>query len=206
MTTDAPRWRDLRAGAEAALREAGVPDPVSEARWMVERISGYEGAELVASEAEKATARARDHLAAMLERRAGGEPLQYVLGVWSFRRLELLVDRRVLIPRPETEVTAEVAIEEVVRLGARRGAADPWKSPAQTAYTVVDLGTGSGALALALAAELPDAEVWATDANEDALAVARANLAGAGLPATRVRLVEGDWFDALPPSLRARLR
>jgi release factor glutamine methyltransferase len=172
---------------------------------MVERVSGYDGGELVAAEAEPATARAQDHLDAMVARRAGGEPLQYVLGVWSFRGLELLVDRRVLIPRPETEITAEVAIDEAVRLGARRGAADPWKLPEQTAYAVADLGTGSGALALALAAELPDAEVWATDASDSALAVARANLAGAGLPATRITLAAGDWFDALPHSIDFRV-
>lgn len=199
-------WRDLRARAERDL--AGIPyvaEPSVEARWLLERVSGYEAAELVASESEPATARAHEHLADMVARRAAGEPLQYVLGAWSFRGLDLFVDPRVLIPRPETEVTADVAIEEALRLGARRGAANPWVG-ASTTYTVVDLGTGSGALALALAAELPDAEVWATDVSEDALAVARANLAGAGLPATRVRLVAGSWFDALPRELQRRLR
>ena len=197
-------WRDLRTRAEAALRDAGVADPALEARWMVERASGYESAELIVAEAEPTTDRARAHLQAMVERRAAGEPLQYVLGVWSFRGLDLLVDRRVPIPRPETEFTAEVAIDEATRLGARRGAPDPWAGGATT-YTVADLGTGSGAIALALASELPDAEVWATDASEDALAVARANLAGAGLPATRVRLTAGDWFDALPRALAFRM-
>jgi release factor glutamine methyltransferase len=204
-TTERATWRALRVRAERELRDSGVPDPASEARWMVEHVSGYEGSELVASEREPATARAADHLAAMLERRTGGEPLQYVLGEWSFRGLDLLVDRRVLIPRPETEVTAEVAIEEVERLGGRRGPPEPWSGTA-TAYAVADLGTGSGALALALATELPDAEVWATDASADALAVARANHAGAGQPAVRVRLARGDWFDALPGELRGKLR
>ncbi len=171
---------------------------------MVERVSGYESAELIVAEMEPATESANAHLLTMLERRAAGEPLQYVLGVWSFRGHDLLVDRRVLIPRPETEVTAEVAIEEATRLGARRGEPDPW-SGGSTTYAVADLGTGSGAIALALAAELPDAEVWATDASDDALAVARANLAGAGLPATRVRLVKGDWFDALPRPFEFRV-
>jgi len=202
---DQHSWRDLRAGAERALRDAGVPDPGSEARWMVEHVSGYAGAELVVSEGEAATARGAEHLEAMLARRAGGEPLQYVLGEWPFRDLDLLVDSRVLIPRPETEVTAEVAIEEAERLGARRGAPDPWAGTATT-YAVADLGTGAGALALALASELPDAEVWATDVSEEALAVARANLAGAGQPAVRVRLVRGEWFVPLPAALRGRLR
>jgi release factor glutamine methyltransferase len=140
----------------------------------------------------------------MLDRRAAGEPLQDVLGRWQFLDLELFVDRRVLIPRPETEIVAQVAIEEAVRFGGRRGPSDPWT--VDTAYVVADLGTGSGALALALATELPDAEVWATDVSEDALAVARANLAGIGSAATRVRLASGTWFAALPGELRGRLR
>jgi release factor glutamine methyltransferase len=67
--------------------------------------------------------------------------------------------------------------------------------------TAVDLGTGSGAIAISLAVERPKVDVWATDRSADALAVARANLAGAGRPAARVRLLEGDWYDALPPEL-----
>ena len=98
-----------------------------------------------------------------------------------------------------------MAIVEAARLGARRGRRSAW-SGTTTAYAVADLGTGSGALALALATELPDAEVWATDRSAAALAVAWANLAGAGTDATRVRLTEGDWFDALPDALRGRLR
>ena len=75
-----------------------------------------------------------------------------------------------------------------------------------TDYLVVDLGTGSGAIALALATELSDAQVWATDESADALAVARANVAGNGAAGARVRLVHGDWFDALPAALRGRVR
>jgi len=172
---------------------------------MVERVSGYDGVELVVGEHEPATEPAVDHLERMLARRAAGEPLQYVLGRWQFLGLDLLVDRRVLVPRPETEVVAQVAIDEVVRLGGRRGARDPW-SGAGAAYRVADLGTGSGALALALAVELPDAEVWATDVSDDALAVARANAAGLGSAATRVRIAAGSWFDALPEELRGSLR
>jgi release factor glutamine methyltransferase len=130
--------------------------------------------------------------------------LQYVLGSWGFCGLDLLVDRRVLIPRPETETVVEHAIAEVERLGERVGKADPWGG-ALTHYAVADLGTGSGALALALAAALPDAEVWATDVSEDALAVAQANLAGAGTNAARVRLAGGSWFRALPETLRGSL-
>lgn len=116
-----------------------------------------------------------------------------------------MVDRRVLIPRPETEVVAEVALDELVRRGARVGRHDPW-SAGVTEFAVADLGTGSGALALALVSELPDAAVWASDADPDALAVARANLSCIGSAATRVRLLESDWFDAFPDVLRGGFR
>ena len=155
------------------------------------RAAGLEPSEYHASVDLPATRRTVGFFDQMLARREKGEPLQYVVGRWSFRTLELVVDRRVLIPRPETEVVVEHALAEARRLGAR---------------TVVDLGTGSGAIALSLAAELgPEVEVWATDRSADALAVARANLTGIGRAATRVRLVEGDWFAALPPELQGRI-
>jgi release factor glutamine methyltransferase len=131
----------------------------------------------------------------MVVRRESGEPLQYVVGRWGFRALDLMLDSRVLIPRPETEQVVEVAREELAR--TRRPS---------TAPVVADLGTGSGAIALSLAAEVPGLEVWATDTSEAALAVARANLAGlAGMAATRVRLVRGSWYSALPERLQGRL-
>jgi len=138
----------------------------------------------------------------LLARRLAGEPLQYVLGEWAFREHDLLVDRRVLIPRPETETVVEVALAEVERLGERRGRPDPWAA-AITTFAVADLGTGSGAIAIALERSLPEAEVWATDRSAEALAVARANIAGTG--ATRVRTAEGHWFEALDDSLRGEL-
>jgi release factor glutamine methyltransferase len=182
-----------------------LADPAQEARWMVEEVAGLRGADLIAEEHVEAPRVAGVRIDEMLARRVAGEPLQHVLGAWSFRGIDLFVDSRVLVPRPETEVTAEVAISEAERLGERRGRRSAW-SGTTTSYIVADLGTGSAALALALAAELPDAAVWATDRSPDALVVARANLAGAGTAATRVRLVEGDWFDALPDELRGALR
>jgi release factor glutamine methyltransferase len=124
---------------------------------------------------------------AMVERRRAGEPLQYVLGSWGFRSLDLLVDRRVLIPRPETEWVVERALRLL--------------PDAHAPATVVDLGTGSGAIALSIAAERPRARVVATDASAAAIAVARANLAGAGRVAVTVELHEGDWWDAVPADL-----
>ncbi len=172
---------------------------------MLEEVSGLDAAEQVAEANAPATTRAAAALEALVARRLAGEPLQYVLGSWSFCGIDLLVDRRVLIPRPETEVVAQIAIAEVARTGERVGATDPWGG-ALTAYAVADLGTGSGALALALAFALPEAEVWATEVDSDALAVARANVAGAGTPAVRVRVAEGSWFAALPAELKGNLR
>jgi release factor glutamine methyltransferase len=197
-------WETLRRDAEDRLRAIGVDDPATESRWMLEEVSGMDAAEQVLEGARRATPPATVEHDALLDRRAAGEPLQYVLGSWGFCGLDLLVDRRVLIPRPETETVVQHAIAEVERLGERVGKADPWAG-AITHYAVADLGTGSGAIALALAAALPDAEVWATDASDDALAVAQANLAGAGTTAARVRLAPGSWFGALPDTLRGGL-
>jgi len=172
-------WSQVRREAADRLRTAGAASPEAEARWLVE--------EAAADDDGPVTTRALAHVDAMLARREAGEPLQYVLGHWAFRSLDLLVDRRVLIPRPETEVVVEVAIAELRRLGGT---------------TAVDLGTGSGAIALSLAQEVPTVEGWAVERSADALAVARANLAGIGRAGARVRLVEGDWFRALPDELR----
>jgi release factor glutamine methyltransferase len=180
-------WRHLYVEAERRLGSE------VDARRIVERASGYAGAEFHTRLDEPATVRALAFFDGMVERREGGEPLQYVLGVWGFRTLDLYVDRRVLIPRPETEVVVEVGLAELARHEARHP-------------VVVDLGTGSGAIALAFAVEGPsEAEVWATDRSPDALAVARANLAGLGRVAGRMRLVEGWWYEALPASLRGRV-
>jgi release factor glutamine methyltransferase len=205
MTVVSPSWRDLRLDATRRLRGVGDGDPEQEARWIVEEAAGLRGTALIAEEHASAPHVAVARVDTMVARRVRGEPLQYVLGSWSFRGLDLFVDPRVLVPRPETEVTAEVALRELMRWGARRGSRSAW-SGTTTSYAVADLGTGSGALALALAAELPDAEVWATDVSAHALAVARANLAGQGSAATRVRLAQGDWYAALPSQLRGQLQ
>ena len=188
----------LAAEAERRLAAAGVGPRSAgvEARRIVERASGNEGAELRAgprrarppsgaSHFFDVDARAAPHRRAAPVRRSGAG---------AFRTLDLLVDRRVLIPRPETEVVAGLALDELDRMRAGAEAAG-------RPLTVVDLGTGSGAIALSVAAERDRVDVWLTDASADALAVARANLAGLGRAATRVRIAEGAWFAALPPEL-----
>lgn len=180
-------WRQLLQHATERLESA------NEARWLVERASGFDGTEFALGLDEPVTARAHAYFHSMLDRRAAGEPLQYVIGQWGFRRLDLYVDRRVLIPRPETEMVVQVALAELRALGKRPN--------------VVDLGTGSGAIALSIAVEVPSAQVVATDASADALAVAQANLSGIGtLAAGRVRLEQGSWFGAVPPALRGQVQ
>ena len=187
-------WREVHAEASSRLQSAGVDNAAAEARWMVEAASGFEGAEYLAALDMDATNRTLAAFDAMVARRLAGEPLQYVVGSWSFRSLDLMVDRRVLIPRPETEWLVDVALDALDRVAGDRSTA-----------VVADLGTGSGAIALAVASERPSVEVWATDCSTDSLDVARANLAGLGRVGSRVRLAEGSWFAALPPGLAGSL-
>jgi release factor glutamine methyltransferase len=197
-------WRATRAEVVQRLSAAGIVTAEAEARFLVEEVSGYGAAEWPNLADEVPTARACARLWPMVQRRVEGEPLQYVLGSWSFRGLDLMVDRRVLIPRPETEQVVEVALEEAQRRGLRRlRRRHLTLVDAEPAAAVADIGTGSGAIALALDAELPDVMVWATDVSQEALDVARANIAGCA--ATRVRTSIGSWFDALPPELRGGL-
>lgn len=194
-TVDAVRWRSLFDEARQRLAGTdGVDSPDIDARRIVEAASGTAPAEFDNVLDESATNRAAAWFFSMLERRAAGEPLQYVVGSWSFRTLDLMVDRRVLIPRPETEVVAGLAADEVARRSAAPGG--------DHEVIVADLGTGSGAIALSVAIECPQARVFATDVSTEALAVASANLAGIGRAATRVTLHEGDWFEALPGALK----
>lgn len=177
-------WRSLWIETTAQLGDT------NEARWVCEEVSGYRGLEWVPGLDHAVGERAVARVDAMVARRRSGEPIQYVLGSWAFRTVELMVDWRVLIPRPETELVAGLAIELARRAAPTR--------------TVVDLGTGSGAIALACAAELPLAgtTVWATDSSADAIDVARANLAGSGRNGANVRLAVGSWCAALPAELR----
>lgn len=187
------RWRELLDEATVRLRgRLGCPDasPESDARRIVEEASGVPPSELALVLDDPVTTGAMARFERMLARRVTGEPLQYVLGHWGFRQLDLMVDSRVLIPRPETESVVDVCLAELDRLGGR-----------DLPTTVVDLGTGSGAIALAVATERVRTTVWATDESEDALGVARANLAGVGRAAARVRMVAGDWYTALPTDL-----
>jgi release factor glutamine methyltransferase len=154
-----------------ALAAAGVDDPRLDAELLLGRAMGVGRAALVADTSAEVPAPAARAFGETVRRRLRREPVAYILGSKGFRNIELAVDRRVLIPRPETELLVEVALE---------------RRPAR----VLDVGTGSGAIALAVADELAGCEVVATDTSPGALEVARANAARLGL-AEGVRFVEG---------------
>jgi release factor glutamine methyltransferase len=177
-------WRELLDETGALL------DEPTHARWICETASAASPDEFRTMLDHPATERAVAHLDAMIARARAGEPIQYVIGSWAFRHLDLAVDERVLIPRPETELVAEISIELARAAGPIRH--------------VADLGTGSGAIGLAMADELPHdgTTVWITDVSTDAVSVARDNLAGLGRSAVNVRVAEGSWFDALPDEIR----
>jgi release factor glutamine methyltransferase len=164
----------------AELVAAGVER--REARWLVEEF--VPGGDVDAAIALRQAA----------ARRLGGEPLQYIIGHWPFRTLDLDVDDRVLIPRPETEELVDIALKEL----AVSGAAAP---------IIVDLGTGSGAIGLSLLAELAQrgvaASLVALDESPDALDVARRNAAKHRLFAAS--FVRSSWFSSLDESLRGRV-
>ena len=197
--TDTITWRELWAEtAERVARMHGAQrrGPVESrriARFLCEAASGADGSEFLEILGDRATERMVHELDSMVARLTTGEPLQYVLGRWGFRHLDLMVDRRVLIPRPETEQVVDVALGLARDLRRDRAV-----------LTIADLGTGSGAIGLSLAQELPigAAEVWLTDASADALDVARANAAGLGRSAACVRTAVGSWCRALPEELR----
>jgi release factor glutamine methyltransferase len=121
-----------------------------------------------------------------VQRRAGHEPVPYIVGHREFYRLDFLVDRRVLIPRPETELLVEKVLEVAVRQEMGKGRP-----------LLADVGTGSGIVAIALAVNLPRATVYATDTSPDALVVAAANVARHGVD-SRVHLLQGDLLQPLP--------
>jgi len=168
--------REALGAAVDALTAVGVDEPRLDAELLLGEAMGRGRAALVADPAAEVPPAAARQFGEMVRRRLRREPVAYILGRKGFRDLELMVDSRVLIPRPETELVVELALE---------------LRPAR----VLDVGTGSGAIALAVADELPDAEVTATDTSPAALEVARGNAERLGL-SERVRFVEGTLPDA----------
>jgi release factor glutamine methyltransferase len=167
-----------RALREAAteLARAGCPSPRVDAEHLLSHALGRSRTELYVTMDDPLAAEAVPRFRELVARRSGREPLAYILGEWGFRGLTLRVDPRVLIPRPETEVVVEHCLELLA------GVEEP---------EVLDIGVGSGAIALAIADEHPSARVTACDRSRGALEVAKSNLDATGLD-RRVRLVEHD--------------
>jgi release factor glutamine methyltransferase len=169
----------LRA-ATGRLAAAGVESPRVDGEHLLAHVLGSSRAGLHAASRRSLTGDEERDLEELVVRREGREPLAYVLGEWGFRRLTLAVDSRVLVPRPETEVVVERALALMEGVEVPR---------------ILDVGTGSGAIALSIADERSGALVTGIDASEDALAVARENARRTGLD---VRLQPGDLFEGLP--------
>lgn len=163
--------REALGASVDALAAAGVEDPRLDAELLLGEAMGCGRAALIAESGTEVPPAAGRLFGELVRRRLQREPIAYILGRKGFRSIELAVDRRVLVPRPETEMLVDLAVE---------------LKPA----TVLDVGTGSGAIALAVADELPGCEVTATDTSPGALEVARANAERLGL-ADRVRFIEG---------------
>lgn len=178
-------WRELVTQVTETLHDRAA------ARWLCEHASGCDGDEFREILDDLVSARSGLHLEDMVRRILAGEPLQYVMGRWAFRRLDLMVDQRVLIPRPETELLVDKVLDHVRRTVLSQ----------RTTVIVADLGTGSGAIGLSILDELPlgSATVWMTDVSSEALDVARANAAGLGRHGAGARFAQGEWFAALPP-------
>lgn len=175
---------DLLREAEDRLAAAGVETPRGDAQWIASAALGVPRSALVARPEEPLPNGTRERIEEWVARRARREPLAYVIGTVEFRGLALEVGPGALVPRPETELTAGRAIARA-RAVTRRP-------------TVVDVGTGCGAIALAVAAEVPEARVYATEPAGPARGWALRNLARTGL---RVTLLPGELFDPLHPAL-----
>jgi len=203
MSPSAPE-RDTTVGRSVRQVLGELAEAVGDAQdggRILAEVLGVPLASLAVDPGAVVPGKARQRAIDMARRCAEGEPLQHVLGTWGFRKLDVVVDTRALVPRPETEELVDVALARL------RGRAERTGRDTGAPLVAVDLGTGSGVIALSLAAEGPAAlEVWATERATDALALARCNLerlaAAHPGPAGRVHLCNGSWFEPLPPRLR----
>ena len=180
-STLGPLLRHVRRVLEAA----GVAEAALDARLIVEHATGATRTDLLLSPGRAVTPEGARAAAVMLARRLAGEPVFRILGHREFHGLRLALSPETLEPRPATEALVDLALPHVRAMAARHGAC-----------RILDLGTGTGAVALALLKEEPLATALATDISQDALATAAANADMTGM-ATRFRTVRSDWFEAV---------
>jgi release factor glutamine methyltransferase len=176
---------------QATLREAqaagaGAGLPALEIRMLLGFVTGLTRTQLITRDTDVLSPDQHAQLSALVARRLDGEPMAYLMGEREFFGRAFRVTPDVLIPRPDTEVVAEAALAVLAGMERPR---------------VLDLGTGSGILAITLACERPDAMVWATDIAAGALAVAADNARALG--AANVRFIESDWYAGVPSALRS---
>jgi release factor glutamine methyltransferase len=172
--------RDLLNDAVATLREAGIEDARLDAELMLARAAGVSRVRVITQDVVIGEAE-RVAYAALIKRRVAREPLAYILECKEFYSIKLEVTPAVLIPRPETETVVAAALEEIAK---------------QPTARVLDLGTGSGAIALAIASNAPHAAIVASDISEDALAVAARNAKRLGLD-RRIDFLKADCFQVI---------
>lgn len=176
---------EVLADARRRLEEAGAPSPAHDARLLVRHVLGWSAGELTLRAAEELTHAAAATIRGLVERRAAREPLQLVLGTWGFRRVKLAMRRGVFIPRPETELLVEEALQR-----------------ARPDAVVVEPCTGSGAVAAALADERPDLRIFATEIDPVAAHLARENTAMYG---ARVTVLTGDLLAPVDVTLHGQV-
>lgn len=182
------------------LGRKGDEHPRLSAEWLLANVCGLSRVELYVNFDKPLEA---DELAAMhaaIERRAAGEPLQYVTGEMPFRHIVLRCEEGVLIPRPETEVLVDAALEGVDAAVGRRSAGEKGPDAALAPVRVLEVGTGTGCIALSIASERPGTHVTATDLSPRAVALATRNREALGLE-ERVELVECDLASGVSPEL-----
>jgi release factor glutamine methyltransferase len=172
--------RTALTAATERLRAAGVPDPRRDAERLLARLLDTDRGGLVTRSTERVSPKLAGRLDELIRRRGHREPLQHLIGVQEFHGVEIRVDRRALIPRPETEALVDAVLGFELHMGS----------------VVVDLGTGTGCIPIALALARPDLVLRGIDRSSAALQLARANVDAHHL-ATRITLVEGDL--AAPP-------
>jgi release factor glutamine methyltransferase len=178
---DGPTIREVCLQAAAFLERSGATEPARHAEWLVCHALAWDRSRLFLDWGRPFPQPLREGLRAMVERRAQGEPVQYIIGEQEFYGLVFDVEPAVLIPRPETELL----VEEMIRLGRR------WEAMTGRAPEVADIGTGSGAIAVTLAARCPNWRVFASDISTAALAVAERNAQRNGV-GDRVSFYQGN--------------
>ncbi len=186
MGAPPPTITDLLSKSAAWLKDKGSTSPRLDAELLLAEVLGMNRVELYVNFEQPLIPAEVDRFRELIRRRGEGEPVAYILGRAYFHNLTLRVDRNVLIPRPETEHVVEAALGFLME--------GDWLRPP----AVLDLGTGSGAIAIALAAGFPEADFTASDASAEALELAGENARTAGM-ASRIRFVHSNMFDALDP-------